>query len=238
MANNSPDKPKAWMAWSSGKDSAWALHTARTEGHVEIVGLLTTITSQYDRISMHGVRRALLLAQAEVLGLPLYCAGIPTPCTNQQYEATMQEAMAAAAAQGVTHIVFGDLFLQDLKEYREQNLATVGMQAHFPLWQRNTADLAQEMIQGGLQAHLTCIDPRKVPTELAGHAFNADLLAKLPAAVDPCGENGEFHSFVWDGPMFAKPIPLQQGETVERDGFIFTDFLPASAETPTACLAP
>jgi len=239
MAQNASEKPKAWMAWSSGKDSAWALHTARLAGQVEIIGLMTTITTQYNRISMHGVRKALLMAQAEALGLPLYCVGIPTPCSNEQYEASMREALAVAASQGVTHIVFGDLFLQDLKEYREQNLATVGMQAYFPLWRRDTTSLAQEMVQGGLQAQLTCIDPKKVPTELAGHAFNRELLAKLPDNVDPCGENGEFHSFVWDGPMFSQPIPLTQGETVERDGFIFTDFLPASTvEAPMACLAP
>lgn len=218
--------PKAWMAWSSGKDSAWALHTARQLGEVDIVGIMTTVTSVYDRISMHGVRRSLLEAQANALGLPLYCVEIPAPCSNQDYEERMRAAMQVAQAQEVSHIVFGDLFLEDLKEYRERNLAQVGMQAYFPLWKRDTASLAQEMIDGGLKAHLTCIDPRKMPVSLAGHAFNTTLLNSLPDLVDPCGENGEFHSFVWDGPMFQRPIPVQVGETVERDGFVFTDLLP------------
>lgn len=223
MAQNTQQKPKAWMAWSSGKDSAWALHTARCQGEVDIVGLMTTVTEQYNRITMHGVRKSLLIAQAEALGLPLFCVGIPTPCSNQEYEARLHETLSIASVQGVSHIVFGDLFLQDLKEYREQNLATMGLQAYFPLWQRDTASLAREMIEGSLQAYLTCIDPKKVPIELAGHAFDTSLLKKLPDTVDPCGENGEFHSFVWSGPMFNRAIPVQHGETLEREGFIFTD---------------
>lgn len=230
MATIQPSiKPKAWMAWSSGKDSAWALHTARQLGEVEIIGIMTTVTSVYDRISMHGVRRCLLQAQAEALGLPLYSVEIPAPCSNQEYETRMREAMQVAQAQGVSHIVFGDLFLEDLKEYRENNLAQVGMQGYFPLWKRDTRTLAQEMIQDGLKAHLTCLDPGKMPLFLAGHAFDAILIAALPESVDPCGENGEFHSFVWDGPMFKHPVPVQVGETVERDGFVFTDLLPADS---------
>jgi len=212
------------MAWSSGKDSAWALHTARYQNEVEIVGLMTTITALYDRITMHGVRRSLLEAQAEALGIPLVSVDIPTPCSMDDYDACMRNTLEIASAQGVTHIVFGDLFLQELKESRERKLATIGMQAVFPLWHSETSALAREMIQGGLKANLTCIDPRKIPVELAGHDFNQDLLMKLPDTVDPCGENGEFHSFVWDMPLFDKPIRVQPGETVERDGFIFTDF--------------
>lgn len=217
-------KPKAWMAWSSGKDSAWALQTALSQNELEIIGLMTTITEIYDRITMHGVRRSLLLAQAEALGLPLVSVDIPTPCPMDVYDSCMRRTLEIAAAQGVTHIVFGDLFLQELKESREQKLATIGMQAVFPLWQRETSSLAKEMVQGGLKANLTCIDPNKVPVALAGHAFNHDFLIKLPDTVDPCGENGEFHSFVWDAPIFNKSVPIQQGETVERDGFVFTDF--------------
>lgn len=223
MGYNTKQKPKAWMAWSSGKDSAWAFYTARCQNEVEIVGLMTTVTAMYDRITMHGVRTSLLAAQAEALGLPLISVDIPTPCSMDDYNSCMRKTLEIASAQGVTHIVFGDLFLQELKESREQKLATIGMQAVFPLWQRETSALAREMIQGGLKAHLTCIDPKKVPIELAGHAFNQDFLLKLPDTIDPCGENGEFHSFVWDAPIFDKPIMVQHGETVERDGFIFTD---------------
>ncbi len=219
--------PRAWMAWSSGKDSAWALHLARQAKEVEVVGILTTITESYQRVSMHGVRNELLQAQSEALGLPLHRVSIPTPCPNDAYEAAMQSALETAGADGVTQIVFGDLFLEDVRAYREAQLARVGMVGHFPLWGRDTGALAREMIAGGLRAYLTCVDPRRVPLELAGRAFDEALLSSLPEGSDPCGENGEFHSFAWDGPMFTAPIAVQVGDIVERDGFIFADLVPA-----------
>jgi len=224
MANN---RPKAWIAWSSGKDSAWSLHVARQKKEVDIVGMLTTVTGDYDRVSMHAVRTALLDAQAEAVGLPLYRVTIPAKCTNEIYESKMAEAMDAAKAAGVTHMVFGDLFLEEIRNYRVANLAKVGMSANFPLWRSDTRALAREMISAGLKAYLTCIDPRKMPRDLAGHAFDDDLLGRLPSGVDPCGENGEFHTFVYGGPMFRKEIPVKIGDTVEREGFVFTDVLPA-----------
>ena len=220
-------RPKAWICWSSGKDSAWALHVARAQGEVDVVGLLTTLTEPYQRVSMHGARMALVRAQAREAGLPLHEVPIPAPCPNEVYEARMAEAMQRAKAVGVTHIVFGDLFLQDVRQYREANLAKVGMTPVFPLWGRTTWLLAREMLAGGLRANLVCIDPRQMPRELAGRAFDWALLADLPASVDPCGEKGEFHTFAWDGPMFARPIPVSTGETVEREGFVFTDLMPA-----------
>jgi uncharacterized protein (TIGR00290 family) len=218
--------PRAWLAWSSGKDSAWALHVARQSGEVEIVGLLTTITQAFGRVSMHGVRETLLDAQAEALGLPLHRVYIPTPCPNEVYDAAMRAALKQARADGVTQVIFGDVSLEDVRAYRETRLREVGMAARFPLWMRDTTSLAREMIGGGLRAFLTCIDPRKVAREMAGRAYDNTLLASLPESVDPCGENGEFHTFVWDGPMFARPIAVRLSETVERDGFLFTDLLP------------
>lgn len=220
-------KPKAWMAWSSGKDSAWALHLAQRGNQVDVIGLLTTISDSYRRVSMHGVREELLEAQSDALGLPLHAVRIPTPCPNERYEAAMRAALETARGDGVTHVVFGDLFLEDVRAYRETQLARVGMLGHFPLWGRETGLLAREMIAGGLRAYLTCVDPRRVPRELAGRAFDEALLSALPDGADPCGENGEFHSFAWDGPMFTAPIPVQVGDTVERDGFVFTDLVRA-----------
>jgi uncharacterized protein (TIGR00290 family) len=220
-------KPKAWMAWSSGKDSAWALHLARQGNDVDVIGLLTTITDSYRRVSMHGVRDELLGAQSRALGLPLHRVRIPTPCPNDTYEAAIRSALETAKAEGVTHIVFGDLFLEDVRAYREAQLARVGMVGHFPLWGRETGALAREMIAGGLRAYLTCVDPRRVPRELSGRAFDQALFSSLPKGADPCGENGEFHTFAWDGPMFTAPIAVQVGDTVERDGFVFTDLVRA-----------
>ena len=218
-------KPKAWMAWSSGKDSAWALHLTRPRKEVEVVGMLTTITDSYQRVAMHGVRDELLQAQSDALGLPLHRVRIPTPCSNEEYEAAMWSALEIARGHGVTHIVFGDLFLEDVRAYREAQLARAGMVGHFPLWGRETGALALDMIAGGLRAYLTCVDPRRVPRNLAGRAFDEALLSALPEGADPCGENGEFHTFAWDGPMFTTPIAVQVGDTVERDGFVFTDLV-------------
>lgn len=215
--------PRAWLCWSSGKDSAWALHVARAQGEVDVVGLLTTLTEPYQRVSMHGARMDLVRAQAREAGLPLHEVAIPAPCPNEVYEARMEEAMSRAKAAGVTHMVFGDLFLQDVRAYREAHLAEVGMTPVFPLWGRTTWLLAREMLGGGLRAHLVCVDPKQAPRAFAGRAFDWGLLAEMPVAMDPCGERGEFHSFAWDGPMFARPIPVRVGETVEREGFVFTD---------------
>jgi uncharacterized protein (TIGR00290 family) len=217
--------PKAWMAWSSGKDSAWALHVARQHGLADIVGLLTTVTDAYGRISMHGVREELLHAQAAAVRLPLHVVRIPTPCSNDAYEAKMREALELARRDGITHVVFGDLFLEDIRAYRERQLARVGMSGVFPLWRRETSSLAREMVSSGLKAHVVCVDPRRMPTALAGRAFDESLLRDFSADVDPCGENGEFHTFAWNGPMFSRPVAVTVGETVERDGFVFTDLM-------------
>jgi len=216
------------LAWSSGKDSAWSLYMLRQRKDVEVVGLLTTVNSAYDRVAMHAVSRRLLEAQAEAAGLPLTVVSIPNPCPNDVYEAAMGAAMAAATARGVRGVAFGDLFLEDVRSYRERQMRGTGLAPHFPLWGRPTSALAEEMMTGGLRARLACIDPRVVPRSLAGREFDRSLLVDLPAGVDPCGENGEFHTFAWDGPMFRRPIPVRGGDVVERDGFVFADLIPAS----------
>ncbi len=220
------------LAWSSGKDSAWALHVLRQDPSVEVVGLLTTLNEAFDRVAMHAVRRTLLERQAEAAGLPLVVVRIPSPCPNAVYEAAMAEAVAAARERGITGVAFGDLFLEDVRRYRERQMAPTGLALHFPLWHRPTAALADEMIRGGLRARLTCVDPRVLPGDCAGAAFDRDLLARLPAGVDPCGENGEFHTFAWDGPMFGHAVPVHTGEVVRRDGFVFADLLPAEVDSP------
>jgi uncharacterized protein (TIGR00290 family) len=220
-----PEKPKAWLAWSSGKDSAWSLHVMRQRGDVEITALLTTVNKKYQRVAMHAVRESLLDAQAAAAGLPLVKVEIPSPCPNEVYERAMAEAMQRARAEGITHVVFGDLFLEDIRKYREENLAKCAMTPVFPLWLRPTRELANEMITSGLRAHLTCVNPKKLDGRFAGRAFDEKLLAELPASADPCGENGEFHTCVTAGPMFAVPIAVDAGEIVTRDGFVFADFL-------------
>lgn len=219
---------KVLLAWSSGKDSAWALHVLRRQREVEVSGLLTTVNETHGRVAMHAVRRELLERQAQAVGLPLTVVPIPSPCPNELYEAAMAGALASARNAGVEGVAFGDLFLEDVRRYREERMAGTGLACLFPLWGRPTAELAQEMIDGGLRAWLTCIDPRRLPSRFAGRAFDAALLAELPPGVDPCGENGEFHSFAWDGPMLREPIEVRPGEVVERDGFVFADLLPAA----------
>jgi uncharacterized protein (TIGR00290 family) len=218
---------KALIAWSSGKDSAWALHEARRAGEFEIAGALTTVTETFDRVSMHGVRAELLRAQLEAARLVPAIVHIPFPCPNAIYEARISAAMKDARAAGVTHVIFGDLFLEDIRAYREAQLARIGIEAVFPLWQKPTSALAQEMVDGGLRAHLVCVDCSKLPANFAGRKFDRTLLADLPRGIDPCGENGEFHTFVSAGPMIAAEVAVRVGETVERDGFAFADLLPA-----------
>lgn len=219
--------PKALIAWSSGKDSAWALHETRRDGHYEIVGALTTVTETFSRVSMHGVREELLRRQLSAAALDSLIVHIPNPCPNEIYEAKMASAMQDAKAAGVTHVIFGDLFLEDIRAYREAQLAKAGMEAVFPLWQRPTDALAREMIASGMRAHLVSVDLKKLPAGFAGRPFDAMLVEALPHAADPCGENGEFHTFVSAGPMLDREIGVRVGETVERDGFVYADLLPA-----------
>jgi uncharacterized protein (TIGR00290 family) len=215
------------MSWSSGKDSALALAVARDELGIDVSGLLTTVNAQHERVAMHAVRRGLLEAQADRLGIALHTVEIPSPCPNEVYEQRMIAAVDAAREAGVTHMVFGDLYLADIRAYREQMLAGTGIAPVFPLWERPTDVLAKEMCDRGVRAFVTCIDPRVMPREFAGRPFDERFLADLPPGVDPCGENGEFHSFVWDAPGFARPIAVVTGDVVERDGFVFADVLPA-----------
>ncbi|HEY4124326.1 MAG TPA: hypothetical protein VGM36_06905 [Rhizomicrobium sp.] len=217
--------PKAFMSWSSGKDSAFALYEARRLGLADIVGVLTTVNEVYDRVAMHGVRSALLDRQIAALGLPFIKVPLPSPCPNEIYEARMAQAVEQIKTQGVRHMVFGDLYLEDIRAYREEKLSSAGMEAVFPLWGRNTAALAEEMIESGLVAHIVCLDPKRIDRRFAGRQFDRALLAELPQGIDPCGENGEFHTVVSAGPMFNAPIPISIGETVEREGFVFTDVI-------------
>jgi uncharacterized protein (TIGR00290 family) len=214
---------KALIAWSSGKDSAWALHELRRLGEFEIVGAVTTVTENFSRVSMHGVREILLREQLAAARLEPHVVRIPFPCPNEIYEARMAAAMGDAKARGVTHVIFGDLFLEDIRAYREAQLAKAGMIAVFPLWQRPTGLLAREMIAAGVAAHLVCVDCAKLPARFSGRRFDLSLLSDLPPAVDPCGENGEFHTFVSAGPMFEREIAVRVGESVERDGFAYAD---------------
>jgi uncharacterized protein (TIGR00290 family) len=218
-------RPRALVAWSSGKDSAFALLELRRRGEVEVVGLLTTVNEAHDRVAMHAVRRSLLEAQAAAAGLPLHAVPIPDPCPNEVYEAAMARALGEARSAGVSAVAFGDLYLEDVRRYREAKLDGSGIAPLFPLWGRPTRALAEEMIACGLEARLSCVDPRAVPASLAGRAFDRALLAELPATADPCGERGEFHSFAWNGPMFERPVPVRVGAVVERGGFVFADLL-------------
>ncbi|MBI1815993.1 MAG: adenine nucleotide alpha hydrolase [Deltaproteobacteria bacterium] len=221
-------KLRILLAWSSGKDSAWTLHVLRQEGRYEVVGLVTTINEAVDRVAMHAVRRVLLEAQADAAGLPLWPVPIPSPCSNDEYEAAMTRVIRRARDDGIEAFAFGDLFLADVRAYRERQLAGTGVAPLFPLWQRPTAALAREMLAGGLRAVLTCVDPQQLPAAFAGRSFDHALLADLPSAVDPCGENGEFHTFAHAGPMFAHDIAITVGEMVTRDGFVFADVMPAT----------
>jgi uncharacterized protein (TIGR00290 family) len=214
------------VSWSSGKDSAWMLHVLQQQHPGATGGLLTTTNEAFDRVAMHAVRRSLLEAQARAAGLPLHVVPLPWPCSNEQYEARMGAAVARFVAEGFTHVAFGDLFLEDVRRYREDRLTGTGLLPLFPLWKiKSTADLAREMIDGGLEARLTCVDPRVLDRSFAGRRFDFTLLGDLPGAVDPCGERGEFHSFAYAGPMFSAPIAVTAGDTVDRDGFVFCDLI-------------
>lgn len=222
-------KHRLLLSWSTGKDSAWCLHTLRQQADIEVVGLLTTFNEKADRVAMHAVRRQLAEQQAAAAGLPLIPVFLPWPCSNAEYEAALQSALEQAQAElAVDAIAFGDLFLEDIRSYRETQMAALGMEPLFPIWQQPTDELARTMIAGGVKAYLTCVDPKQCPAEFAGREFDFTLLNELPASVDPCGENGEFHTFVFDGPMFDRPIDVRVGETVERDGFVFADVLSQS----------
>jgi uncharacterized protein (TIGR00290 family) len=218
---------KILLSWSGGKDSAWALHLLRLAGEFEIGGLLTTVNEKFGRVAIHGFREELLERQAEMTGLPLWRVPLPFPCSNEEYEARMTVVCERAVAEGFAGIAFGDLFLEEIRAYRVAKLAGTGLEPVFPVWGIPTDALAAEMMAGGLRARLTCVDPRKVPREFAGREWDAALLSELPAGVDPCGENGEFHSFAYAGPMFREPISVAVGERVERDGYAYADLLPA-----------
>ncbi len=222
-----------WLSWSSGKDSAWALHVLRQSGEHAVSGLFTTVNSAFDRVAMHAVRVELLRQQADAVGLPLHLIEIPYPCSNEQYAAAMTAFMERARNEGVQCMAFGDLYLQDVRSYREERMQGSGIVPVFPLWQRPTRELLQEMLAGGLRACLTCVDPRVLPAEFAGQELTPELLERMPSGIDPCGENGEFHTFVFDGPMFSRPLAIEMGEVVERDGFVFADCLPSSCAENT-----
>ena len=214
------------LSWSSGKDSAWALHLLRHQPDIHVVALLTTFNSQADRVAMHAVRRALVEAQAERTGIPLWPVELPWPCSNLEYEDLMRTACQRATAEGITAVAFGDLFLQDVRDYRIRQLQGSGLEPLFPLWQIPTPQLSREMIAAGVKAKITCVDPSKLEKSFAGQDYDLRLLQALPPQIDPCGENGEFHTAVTAGPMFARDIAVRIGETVERDGFVFTDVIP------------
>ncbi len=216
---------RALISWSSGKDCAFALHHVRQNGGLDVVGALTTVTETFGRVSIHGVRDEILRAQLEAAGLPSWIVPIPYPCPNEVYEARMAEAVASAKREGITHIVFGDLFLEDIRAYRIEKMKGTGITPVFPLWRKPTAQLARDMIASGLEAYVVTVDLAKLPASLVGRRFDESLLADLPESVDPCGENGEFHTCVVDGPMFSHPLPVTAGEHVIRDGFAYSDLV-------------
>ena len=224
-------RPRALISWSSGKDSAFSLHEVRRAGEFDVVGALTTVTETFERVSIHGVRQDILRAQCEAAGLSQRIVPIPYPCPNEIYEARMGEAVAAAVREGITHMIFGDLFLADIRAYREQKLAGTGITPVFPLWERPTPALAQAMMASGMEAYLATVDLKKLPAEFAGRKFDEQLLADLPEGIDPCGENGEFHTCVVAGPMFSGRLPVETGERVVRDGYAYCDLVLTTSAT-------
>ena len=219
---------KILVSWSGGKDSAWALHLLKLAGEFEVGGLLTTVNEKFRRVAIHGFREDLLDRQAALTGLPLWKVDLPFPCSNEEYEARMGKACARAVSDGFEGVAFGDLFLEEIRAYRVAKLAGTGLEPLFPVWGIPTHQLAAEMMSGGLRARLTCVDPQKVPAEFAGREWDANLLRELPTGVDPCGENGEFHSFAWAGPMFSGEIPVEAGERIIRDGFVYAEMVDRS----------
>lgn len=214
------------LSWSSGKDSAWALHLLRQQADVEVVALVTTFNSAADRVAMHAVRRALVKLQAERAGLPLWEVELPWPCSNDDYECRMRAVVERATAEGIDAVAFGDLFLEDIRAYRVKQLEGTGLEPLFPVWGIPTGELARQMIAGGVRAKLTCVDPAKLDASFAGRDFDEGLLRELPESIDPCGENGEFHTCVYEAPVFSSAIAVRAGEVVERDRFVFADVLP------------
>jgi uncharacterized protein (TIGR00290 family) len=221
------------LSWSSGKDSAWSLHLLRQQNEYEVVGLLTTFNKAANRVAMHAVRRSLVETQAKEVGVPLWDVDLPHPCSNAEYERTMKETCEAAVQSGIEYIAFGDLFLNDVRAYREKQLENSGLQPIFPVWGMPTRELARSMIKSGVRAKLTCVDPKRLAPELVGREFNDQLLSDLPPEIDPCGENGEFHTFVYAGPMFGHNLPVEVGEIVARDGFVFADLSPSHKRVST-----
>ncbi len=226
------NKRRILLSWSGGKDSAWALHLLRQDPAVEVVGLVTTVNQHFGRVAMHGFREELLDRQGEATGLPLWKVPLPWPCSNEIYEALMAEVCQRAVAEGIEGIAYGDLFLEDIRAYRVEKMAGTGLEPIFPCWLIPTDQLAREMIAAGVRAHLVCVDPRTMDRRFAGRVLDEQLLAELPATVDPCGERGEFHTYVSAGPMFSGSIEVSPGEVVERDSFVYADLLPASNSLP------
>ena len=220
-------RQRTLVSWSSGKDSAWSLHLLRQEPEIELAALLTTFNGEAGRVAMHAVRRELVETQAARIGLPLWPVELPWPCPNAEYESRMLDACRSAVLHGITTVAFGDLFLEDIRAYRERQLQGTGLNPVFPVWQMPTAQLARRLLEAGVKAKITCIDSRKLDASFAGRDFDAAFLSDLPAGIDPCGENGEFHTFVYDSPDFARPIPVAPGAVIERDGFVFADLIPA-----------
>jgi len=217
---------KVLLSWSSGKDSVWALHLLRQQPEIEVGALLTSFNSAADRVAMHAVRRTLVETQAARTEIPQWSVDLPWPCSNAEYEERMRGVCQRALAEGITAVAFGDLFLQDIRDYRERQLQGTGLEPLFPVWEIPTAKLARDMIAAGVKAKITCVDPAQVDRSFAGRDFDQALLDSLPPGVDPCGENGEFHTFVYDAPVFSRPIAVRMGEVLERDGFVFADVLP------------
>ncbi|PHS73777.1 MAG: ATP-binding protein [Cycloclasticus sp.] len=220
-------KKRVLLSWSSGKDSAWALYQLQQDDDIELVGLVTTVNETHQRVAMHAVRVELLKQQAKAAELRLHIINIPHPCSNEQYNEAMNNFFASIEGQGITHMAFGDLYLEDIRQYRVDNLKSTGLEPLFPLWLKPTEQLAKAMLEGGLKTRITCVDPKQLPASFCGREFNQQFLSDLPDGVDPCGENGEFHSFAYAGPMFKHTISIAAGEVVERDGFVFADLLPA-----------
>jgi len=219
-------KKKTLLSWSSGKDSAWALHILQHQQDIEVVGLFCTFNKKFKRGAMHAVRNELICQQAESIGLPLQLIPIPDPCSDSEYKRIMANFIEQVKSQGIDTIAFGDLFLEEIRSYREESLVGTGITPLFPIWGIPTNELSKEMINSGLRAKITCIDPKYLPAEFAGHEYDSTFLEQIPDAIDPCGEKGEFHSFAYDGPMFKNKLNISVGETVTRDGFVYTDLLP------------